>query len=94
MSPAYYGVDIEARYPNGSSFRALHLNPYSQTPLASRDADRLTTELQGRAATITPRFTVTAASTPFNFDDSENYNDPYGTDASVLLATALPGTRA
>ncbi|MFI7405990.1 hypothetical protein ACIBW9_36920 [Streptomyces sp. NPDC049541] len=33
----------------------LRLGPYSQTWLATHDADRLNTELAGKAATVLPR---------------------------------------
>ncbi|MFF3015525.1 hypothetical protein [Streptomyces sp. NPDC057939] len=89
MSPAHYSVDVHAREPEGSSFTLLRLGPYSQTRIASRDADRLNTELQDRAATLLPGFTVTATSAPFDFDDRENYIDPYRTDVTVLLAAAV-----
>ncbi|MEU9031480.1 hypothetical protein AB0D46_28985 [Streptomyces sp. NPDC048383] len=91
MSPAHYGVDVEARQADGSGFTLLRLGPYSQTRLASRDADRLTTELDGQEATVVPGFTVTAASARFDFDDHENYSDPCRSDITELLAAALVG---
>lgn len=89
MAPAHYSVDVEARQPGGTSFTLLRLGPYTQTGLASRDADRLTAELEGKAATVVPGFTVTATSAPFDFDDCENYSDPYDNDAVAVLATAI-----
>ncbi|MGW0395848.1 hypothetical protein ACWDYJ_34260, partial [Streptomyces sp. NPDC003042] len=91
MAPAHSGVHVEARQPDGYGFTLLRLGPYTQTWLASRDADRLTTELEGQAATVVPGFTVTAKRAPFDFGDRENYSDPYRADAAVLLAAALVG---
>ncbi|MFD3875734.1 hypothetical protein [Streptomyces sp. NPDC058623] len=55
MPPAHYGVDVEARQPDGSGFTLLRLGPYTQTCLASRDAERLTTEsASARPATLDP----------------------------------------
>ncbi|MCX4784285.1 hypothetical protein [Streptomyces sp. NBC_01264] len=89
MSPAHYGVDVEARQSDGSGFTALCLGPYTQIRHASRDADRLTTALQGQADTVIPGFTVTATTAAFDFDDRENYTDPYDVDITALLADAL-----
>jgi hypothetical protein len=44
--------------------------------------------LAGKAATIVPGFTVTAKGAPFDVSDHESYDDPYETDAAVLLAAA------
>ncbi|MFG2234883.1 hypothetical protein ACGFNX_33665 [Streptomyces sp. NPDC048723] len=93
MPPAHYGVDVEARQPDGRGFTLLRLGPYTQTWLASRDAERLNTELEGQAATIVPGFTVAATSAPFDFGDRETYSDPYRTDVAMLLAAALTGAR-
>ncbi|GAA3085024.1 hypothetical protein GCM10020000_84420 [Streptomyces olivoverticillatus] len=68
--------------------------PYTQTWLASLDADRLNTELEGRAALVIPGFTVTAKETPFDVSDHENYADPHGADVAALLADAVAGVRA
>ncbi|MEH0638756.1 hypothetical protein QBA35_36830 [Streptomyces bottropensis] len=46
------------------------------TWLASRDADRLNTELAGKATTIVPGFTVTAKAAPFDVSDHESYDNP------------------
>ncbi|MBT1183920.1 hypothetical protein HET69_07795 [Streptomyces sp. CJ_13] len=91
MSPAHYGVDVQARHPDGSGFTLLRLGPYNQTRLASRDADRLNTELAGKAATIIPGCTVTAKDAPFNVSDHDSYADPYDADVAALLADALAG---
>ncbi|MFH8894239.1 hypothetical protein [Streptomyces sp. NPDC017949] len=89
MPPAHYGIDVQARQSDGSGPALLRLGPYTQTWIASRDADRLNTELQERAASILPGFTVTATSAPFDFDDRENYVDPYRTDVTELLVAAV-----
>ncbi|RPK23576.1 hypothetical protein EES37_38115 [Streptomyces sp. ADI91-18] len=89
MAPAHYGVHVEARKPDGTGYTLLRLGPYTQTWLASRDADRLNTELEGRAATVAPGFTVTAKGAPFDVSDHENYSDPYKADVAVLLAAAV-----
>lgn len=47
LALAHYGVHVETRRTDGT---LLRLGPYSQTWLVSRDADRLNTELDGRAA--------------------------------------------
>ncbi|WP_420082701.1 hypothetical protein ACN6AT_35895 (plasmid) [Streptomyces sp. JL4002] len=91
MPPAHYAVDVEAREPDGSGFTFLRLGPYTQTWLASRDADRLNTELEGQAATVVPGFVVTAKCAPFDYGDRENYSDPYRTDVTALLAAAVAG---
>ncbi|MCX4633359.1 hypothetical protein [Streptomyces sp. NBC_01443] len=54
MAPAHYGVHVEARRPDGTGCTLLRLGPYTQTWLAFRDADRLNTELEGRAAPSSP----------------------------------------
>uniref|UniRef100_UPI002F916BEA hypothetical protein n=1 Tax=Streptomyces sp. NBC_01562 TaxID=2975879 RepID=UPI002F916BEA len=89
MAPANYGVHIEARRSDGTGYTLLRLGPYFQTWLAGHDADRLNTELAGRAATVIPGFTVTAKAAPFDVSDHESYDDPYETDAAVLLAAAI-----
>ncbi|MEU2873011.1 hypothetical protein ABZ769_28070 [Streptomyces olivoreticuli] len=63
MPPAHYGVHVETRRTDGTGHTLLRLGPYTQTWLASRDADRLNTELEGKAAVIIPGFTVTATPT-------------------------------
>ncbi|WP_121414430.1 hypothetical protein [Streptomyces sp. NBC_00271] len=89
MAPANYGVHVEARRSDGTGYTLLRLGPYFQTWLAGRDADRLNTELAGKAATVVPGFTVTAKAAPFDVSDHERYDDPYATDAAVLLAAAI-----
>ncbi|WP_331726534.1 hypothetical protein OG592_44030 (plasmid) [Streptomyces avidinii] len=54
MAPAHYGVHVEAHHHDGPGYTLLRLGPYTQTWLASRDADRLNTELEGKAATVIP----------------------------------------
>lgn len=93
MAPAHYGVHVEARRTDGTGYTLLRLGPYPQTWLASRDAGRLNTELEGRAATVIPGFTVSATGTPFHVSDHENYSDPYRTDVAALMAAALTGAR-
>ncbi|MFE9468785.1 hypothetical protein ACFYNW_35200 [Streptomyces virginiae] len=89
MAPAHYGVHVEARKPDGTGYTLLRFGPYTQTWLASRDADRLNTELEGRAATALPGFTVTATSAPFDVSGHEDYSDPYENDAVALLAATI-----
>ncbi|MFF3967930.1 hypothetical protein ACFYZI_41045 [Streptomyces griseorubiginosus] len=94
MAPAHYGVHVEARRSDNTGFVLLRLGPYTQTRLASRDADRLNTELAGRAATVLPGFTVTAKDAPFHVSDHAIYTDPYDTDIAALLADAIAGVNA
>ncbi|MGW4569329.1 hypothetical protein ACWEN3_45800 [Streptomyces sp. NPDC004561] len=54
MDPASYGVHVEARRSDNTGFTLLRLGPHTQTWLASRDADRINTELKGWAATSSP----------------------------------------
>ncbi|MFB6999329.1 hypothetical protein ACFCXF_14790 [Streptomyces virginiae] len=89
MDRAHYGVHVEARRPDGSGHTLLRLGPYAQTWLASRDADRLDTELEGKAATAAPGFTRTATTMPFDVSDHESYSDPYENDAVALLAAII-----
>ncbi|MFD9574155.1 hypothetical protein ACFWBI_30535 [Streptomyces sp. NPDC059982] len=91
MSPTHYGVHIEARQPDGASYTLLRLGPYSQTWLASRDADRLNTELTGRAALVFPGFTVTVEEATFDVSDHDSYINPHGNDVTVLLAMVVAG---
>ncbi|MEU2602807.1 hypothetical protein ABZ669_38075 [Streptomyces hirsutus] len=49
MAPANYGVHVEARRSDGTGYTLLRIGPYNQTWLASCDADRLNTELAGKA---------------------------------------------
>jgi hypothetical protein len=67
----------------------LRMGPYTQTWLASRDADRLNTLLEGKAATVMPGYTVIAKDTLFHVSDHASYNHPHEADACELL-TALP----
>ncbi|MET9077908.1 hypothetical protein ABZX95_38495 [Streptomyces sp. NPDC004232] len=94
MAPAHYGVHVEARRSDNTGYTLLRLGPYTQTWLASRDADRLNTQLEGRAATVIPGFTVTAKGAPFDVSDHDSYADPYGVDVVVLLADAIAGVSA
>ncbi|WP_333741113.1 hypothetical protein [Streptomyces sp. IBSBF 2806] len=89
MAPANYGVHVEARRSDGTGYRLLRLGPYFQTWIAGHDADRLNTELAGKAATVVPGFTLTAKAAPFDVSDHEAYDDPYVTDAALLLAAAI-----
>ncbi|WP_327419631.1 HAD family hydrolase [Streptomyces sp. NBC_01233] len=57
----------------------------------ARDADRLNTELAGRAALVIPGFTVTAQNAAFDVSDHESYTDPHGADVTALLAAAVAG---
>lgn len=93
MAPAHYGVHVEARRTDGTGHTLLRLGPYTQTWLASRDADRLNTEPAGHAARVVPGFTVTATTAPFDFGSRAYYSDPYGTDIAVVMAAALTGAR-
>ncbi|MFL4910836.1 hypothetical protein ACJ6WF_49060 [Streptomyces sp. MMS24-I2-30] len=94
MTPAHYGVHVEARRADGTGYVLLRLGPYTQTWLASRDADRLNTELEGRAALVIPEFTVTAKDAVFHVSDHDSYADPHGADITALLADALAGVSA
>ncbi|GLW03835.1 hypothetical protein [Streptomyces lavendulae] len=89
MDRAHYGVHVEARRTDGSGYALLRLGPYTQTWLASRDADRLNTELAGRAALVIPGFTVTAQNAVFDVSDHASYTDPHGADVIALLAAAV-----
>ncbi|MGO4747132.1 hypothetical protein AB4212_00540 [Streptomyces sp. 2MCAF27] len=94
MDPAHYGVHVEARRSDGTGYTLLRLGPYTQTWLASRDADRLNIELEGRAATVIPGFMVTAKGAPFDISDHESYADPHGVDVAALLTEAVAGVSA
>lgn len=94
MEPAHYGVHVEARRSDNTGFTLLRLGPYTQTWLASRDADRINTELEGQAATVIPGFAVTAKEAPFHVSDHESYADPYGADIAALLADAIAEVNA
>jgi hypothetical protein len=89
MAPAHYGVHVEARRSDNTGYTLLRLGPYAQTRLASRDADRLNTELEGRSATALPGFTVTAKVSPFHVSDHASYRDPYECDVAALLADSI-----
>ncbi|MFJ6393953.1 hypothetical protein ACIQJT_40980 [Streptomyces sp. NPDC091972] len=89
MNPAHYGVHVEARRSDNTGRILLRLGPYTQTWHASRDADRLNTELEGRAAPVLPGFTVTAKAAPFHVSDHASYADPYDTDIVALLTDAI-----
>ncbi|WP_228022992.1 hypothetical protein [Streptomyces acidicola] len=90
MAPAHYGVHVEARRSDNTGYTLLRLGPFFQTWIASRDADRLNTELAGRAATVIPGFTVTAKGAPFHVSEHESYADPYEADVVALLASRTP----
>lgn len=92
--PAHYGVHVEARRADNTGHTLLRLGPYTQTWLASHDADRLNTELEGKAATVIPGFTVTAKDASFDVSDHESYADPYEADVAALLADAVAGVSA
>jgi hypothetical protein len=94
MAPAHYGVHVEARRADGTGCTLLRLGPYTQTRLASHDADRLNTHLAGCVALVVPGFTVTAKDTVFDVSDHASYTDPHGTDVTALLATAVAGVGA
>ncbi|MDX3128401.1 hypothetical protein PV367_00945 [Streptomyces europaeiscabiei] len=91
MDPARYGVHVEARRSDGTRYTLFRLGPYTQTWLVGHDADRLNSELAGKAATVVPGFTAVAKNAPFDVSDHESYDDPYKTDATVLLAPPSPG---
>ncbi|MFG2716407.1 hypothetical protein ACGFX2_38690 [Streptomyces goshikiensis] len=91
MTPAHYGVHVEARRADGTSHTLLRLGPYTHTWIASRDADRLNTELAGKATLVIPGVTVTAKDAPFSVIDYDSYTDPYDADVAALLADALAG---
>ncbi|MFJ6053656.1 hypothetical protein [Streptomyces sp. NPDC092307] len=91
MAPAHYGVHVEARRHDGPGYTLLRLGPYTQTWLASRDADRLNTELAGRAALVIPGFTVIAKNAAFDVSDHDSYTDPHGADVTALLADVVAG---
>ncbi|WP_086796502.1 hypothetical protein [Streptomyces caniscabiei] len=94
MAPAHYGVHVEARRSDNTGRILLRLGPYFQTWRASRDADRLNTHLEGRAATVLPGLTVTAKDAVFHVSDHESYADPYDADIVALLADAIAGVSA
>ncbi|WJV51799.1 hypothetical protein [Streptomyces flavofungini] len=94
MDPAHYGVHVEARRADGTGYTLLRLGPYPQTWLASRDADLLNTELEGRAALVIPGFTVTAKDAVFHVSDHDSYTDPHGADVTALLADTIAGVSA
>jgi hypothetical protein len=89
MEPAHYAVYVEARREDGTGFTLLRLGPYTQARHACQDADRLNTELDGKAATVVPGFTVTARNAPFDVSDHKQFRDPYEADTAVLLAAAV-----
>ncbi|MFF7954061.1 hypothetical protein [Streptomyces griseorubiginosus] len=91
MAPAHYGVHVEARRSDNTGRIVLSLGPYIQTWHASRDADRLNTELRGSEGGVLPGLTVTAKAAPFHVSDHESYTDPYETDIVALLAAAIDG---
>ncbi|WP_338895212.1 hypothetical protein WBG99_05355 [Streptomyces sp. TG1A-60] len=94
MKPAHYAVHVEARRKDNTGRILLRMGPYTQTWLASRDAERLNTLLEGKAATVMPGYTVTAKDTVFHVSDHASYNDPHETDACDLLAALLEDVSA
>jgi hypothetical protein len=94
MEAAHYAVHVEARQKDNSGRILLRMGPYIQTWLASRDADRLNTLLEGRAATVMPGYTVTAKDTVFHVSDHASYSDPQETDACEILAALLEDVSA
>ncbi|MFK0259106.1 hypothetical protein [Streptomyces sp. NPDC090445] len=94
MTPAHYGVHVEVRRTDTTGYTPLRLGPYTQTWLASRDAERLNTQPTGRAATVIPGFTVTAKGAVFNFNSIDSHTDPHGADVTALLAVAVAGVSA
>ncbi|MFJ7146752.1 hypothetical protein ACIQVT_00825 [Streptomyces sp. NPDC100445] len=94
MPPANYAVHVEARRQDNTGYTLLRLGPYTQTWLASRDADRLNTNLAGKAATVIPGFTLTAKGAPFDVSDHESHADPYDADVTALLADAVAEVNA
>ncbi|MFF5131060.1 hypothetical protein ACFY41_29570 [Streptomyces syringium] len=94
MAPANYGVLVETRKPDGKRYTLLRLGPYTQAGHAARDADRLTSVLQGRAASVVPGFAVTARNAPFDVSDHERFIAPDDADAVALLAAAVEGVSA
>ena len=94
MKPAHSAVHVEARRTDNSGRILLRMGPYTQTWLASRDADRLNTLLEGRAATVMPGYTVTAKDTTFHVSDHASYRDPHEDDACELLAALLEDVSA
>ncbi|KPI07692.1 hypothetical protein OV450_3502 [Actinobacteria bacterium OV450] len=54
--------------------------PLPASWLASRDADRLNTELAGGAVLVISGFTVTAKDAAFDISDHDSYADPHGTN--------------
>ncbi|MEU3342357.1 hypothetical protein [Streptomyces sp. NPDC006668] len=89
MEPAHYAVHVEARRKDNTGRILLRMGPYTQTRLASRDADRLNTLLEGKAATVMPGYTVTVKDTVFHVSDHASYSDPSEADACQLLAALL-----
>jgi len=94
MTPAHYGVHVEARKPDRTGYTLLRLGPYNQARHADRDADRLNAQLATAADTAVPGFTLTAKVAPFDVSDHRAYSDPYAADAAVLLAAAIEGVSA
>ncbi|WP_231905807.1 hypothetical protein [Streptomyces davaonensis] len=94
MKPAHYAVHVEARRKDNTGRILLRLGPYTQTWLASRDAERLNTLLEGRATTVMPGYTVTAKDTAFHVSDHASYSDPHEADACELLAALLKDVSA
>lgn len=89
MAPAHYGVIVEACRSDGTGYTLLRLGPYTRTWLAGRDADRLNSELQGRAATVLPGLTVTAREPRSTSATTRATPPPHDADITALLADAI-----
>ncbi|MFB7076530.1 hypothetical protein [Streptomyces sp. NPDC056308] len=94
MVPANCGVHVEARHSDGAGYTLLRLGPYTHARHAEHDAARLNAELEGRADTVVPGFTVRTVGALFDVSDHENYSDPYEADATALLTAAVEGVSA
>ncbi|MFJ4633903.1 hypothetical protein [Streptomyces sp. NPDC088847] len=94
MDPAHYAVHVEARRQDNTGRILLRMGPYNQTGLASHDADRLNTLLEGRATTVMPGYTVTAKDTTVHVSDHASYTDPHEHDPCEILAALLEDVSA
>lgn len=88
MTPALYGVHVEARRKNNRGHILLRLGPYTQARHTDRDVDRLSAHLEGKEDEIMPGFTLTVKGSLFDVSDHLAYCDPYD-DAVALLAAAV-----
>ncbi|WP_336052115.1 hypothetical protein [Streptomyces sp. CA2R101] len=94
MTPALYGIHVEARRPDNTGYTLLRLGPYTQVRHADRDAARLNAKLEGEADTGMPGLKVRAVAAPFDVSDHAAYSDPHENDTAVLLAAAVEGAGA